>query len=232
MQVLRPNKERAKNAISIIWAVLVIEIFRAMSDFNLYLALKEVLKGNTETTTISWIETGELLSIIVNILCLVGYAASGITFIMWFRRAYYNLSLCIKTNYTDGWAAGAWFLPFVNLVRPLSIMKELYNDTHWFLSQRGINNPRLNTQFLGWWWALWLINNIVTGITSRIYLRTEDLDTMMTIHLIDALMVILFIALAIITVRVIKDYASAEEPLSRVKNEISSVELTQTHQEM
>lgn len=231
MQVLKPNKERAKNAISLIWAVLV-EIFRAMSDFNLYLGLKEVLKGNTETTIISWIETGTLLSRIANILFLVGYVASGVTFIMWFRRAYYNLSLCTKTDYTDGWAAGAWFVPFINLVRPLSIMKELYKDTHRFLSQRGINNPRLNTQFLGWWWALWLVVNFVSRITSRIYSRTEDLDTMMTIHLIDALMVILFIALAIITVRVIKDYASAEEPLSRVENEISSVELTQTHQEM
>lgn len=230
MEVLRPNKERAKNAILLIWAVLILNIFVAMSDYNIYVILKEIISGGDVQE--SWIATSESLLRITNMLFLVVYIASGVGFIMWFRRAYYNLNLCTKTTYTDGWAAGAWFVPFINLVRPMSIMKELYNSTNFILSQRGINNPNLNTKFLGWWWALWLINNIVTGITSRIYSRTEDIDTMMTIHLIDALMIIPFIALTIITVRVIKDYASAEEQLFRVKNEISNVETIKPHQEI
>lgn len=119
MKLLRPNKTRAKNTIWLIWAVLISNFFMAISDFNNYFLFKEVLNGNIQ---IDWIEKSDLFSSVTGAITVIIYIISGITFIMWFRRAYYNLKICIKiTKYSDGWAAGAWFVPFLNLFRPISI---------------------------------------------------------------------------------------------------------------
>lgn len=230
MRPLRPNKTRAKNAILYIWLVLTFEFFMAIFDFSHYFLLKEALNGNVQ---IDWIEKIGLFSLIISIIFTIIYIISATTFIMWFRRAYYNLKLCIKTTrYDDSWAAGAWFVPFLNLFRPISIMRELYDDTHLFLLKRNINNPKLNPKFLGWWWALWIITGIVSNISFRVSLNTEDPETIMNLHLVDGLMFFPSVWLAIITVKVIKDYSSAEDQLIQIKPEIPSVDITKPQTEI
>jgi len=67
------------------------------------------------------------------ILCtiyFIFYSISVITFIMWFRRAYFNLHQKVNhLSYSEGWAAGSWFVPIINLYRPYQIMKEIYIET-------------------------------------------------------------------------------------------------------
>ena len=55
--------------------------------------------------------------------CLL--ATMGI-FIWWFQRTYGNLSVLGASDlrYTHGWSMGAWFVPFLNLVRPVQIANE------------------------------------------------------------------------------------------------------------
>ena len=82
-----------------------------------------------------------------------------IRFIKWFRRAYCNLNrLGIKTDKKEGWAAGAWFIPFYNLVAPYLIMKEIWNKT-----QKYYKENTEDTNILGVWWALWVAANIITN---------------------------------------------------------------------
>lgn len=229
MQPLRPNKKRAKNAILYIWLVLASQFFMAICDFNNYFLFKQALDGNVQ---MDWIEKIDLFSSFIGIISVIIYIIAAITFIMWFRRAYYNLKLCIKTTaYDDSWAAGAWFVPFINLVRPISIMRELYENTHRFLLKRNINNPKLNTKFLGWWWALWIIMGIISNISFRVSLKAEDPETIMNLHLIDGLMFFPSVWLAVITVKVIKDYSSAEDQLIQLKEEIPSIEITKPQTE-
>lgn len=230
MRPLRPNKKRAKNAILYIWLVLASQFFMAISYFNNYFLFKEILNGNIQ---MDWIEKSDLFGSFIGIISFIIYIISATTFIMWFRRAYYNLKLCIKiTRYEDRWAVISWFVPFLNLFRPISIMRELYDDTHLFLLKRNINNPKLNPKFLGWWWALWIITNVISNITTRVSLRTEDPEQLMNLYLIDALMFFPYVALAIITIKVIKDYSSAEDQLFQLKDETPSVEATKPNTEI
>jgi len=95
---------------------------------------------------------------------------------MWMYRAHANLTALGRTNldYTSGWAAGAWFVPFLNLVRPFRIMKEIWKgsdpsppaqagDVAWKFAPV----PAM----FGWWWATWLISNFASNVSFRMELR-------------------------------------------------------------
>ena len=137
MENLKPNGQRAKNAITLIWIVLVLEIVLLISGYFQYDLLQTAANGSEisiETATAN--DTREQ---IIGIIFLIAYIISAVTFIQWFRRAYYNLHL--KVNHlsrTEGWAAGSWFVPIVSLYRPYHIMKELYQETRELLVKKGL----------------------------------------------------------------------------------------------
>ncbi|HEU4716799.1 MAG TPA: DUF4328 domain-containing protein, partial [Bacteroidia bacterium] len=103
---------------------------------------------------------------IIGLVQTVAYILSIIFFIMWFRRAYNNLHLMGSQflTFSEGWAAGAWFVPFMNLVRPFRIMREIWNETQML----GRNPSELFTveepDITAWWWGTWLGGNIVSSI--------------------------------------------------------------------
>ena len=92
-------------------------------------------------------------------------ALSYIWLIMWMRRAYYNLHQLpnIHPEYSDGWAAGAWFVPFLNFVRPYTIMKEVWQDTQRAAWGRIVAPATV----LGWWWATFIIKLLMSRITAK-----------------------------------------------------------------
>jgi hypothetical protein len=91
--------------------------------------------------------------------------ASYIVLIMWLRRAYYNLHQLpnIHPDYSDGWAAGAWFVPFVNFVRPFTIMREVWQDTQ----RAALGRVTQPSTILNWWWASFILTMVVGRITSK-----------------------------------------------------------------
>jgi hypothetical protein len=103
--------------------------------------------------------------ILLGILYFIFLVVSYIWLIMWLRRAYYNLHQLpnIHPEYSDGWAAGAWFVPFLNFVRPYTIMKEVWQDTQRAAWGR-IVEP---TTVLGWWWAAFILKLIIGRITGK-----------------------------------------------------------------
>jgi hypothetical protein len=108
------------------------------------------------------------------------FVMTAIFFCMWMYRAHANLRAlgALGTDYTSGWAAGAWFVPFLNLVRPYRIMKEIYrgsdpahlgaSDLAWKLT----DTPKS----IDWWWAAWIISNFVSRISSRMERQGPDVQ--------------------------------------------------------
>lgn len=87
---------------------------------------------------------------------------SAAVFIAWFFRAYKNLRRLGVQNlrYGDGWAIGAWFIPFFNWVRPKQIANDIWRgsehgvDAWW--QWRQVEVPGL----VHWWWALFLTEGL------------------------------------------------------------------------
>lgn len=207
---LKDNKERADIAITLIWIVLVFEIISIVSGYFQYDLLDTVANGGEVSTEKA--ELNDLREQLIAIVYIIVYLTSAITFIQWFRRAYFNLHLKVNDlAQTEGWAAGSWFVPIINLYRPFQIMKELYEQTKTHLTRNNIEvNENFTTKYLSIWWTLWIFNTILGRMISRYSLRAESIEELTWSTLGSMFIDILGIPLALITIKVIKDYSRIE----------------------
>lgn len=162
----------------------------------------------------------DLAAQLISVIHMLAFIVSAVTFILWFRRAYYNLHQKAPfVRRAEGWAAGGWFVPFIALYMPFQIMKELYESTKRILDDAFINPVHhFTTRFLSWWWFLWLTNNFLAQAALRFSERASTLEGLRFSTLLGMGNMALGIALCLITVRVIKDYASVEPMLQDLED--------------
>jgi len=95
--------------------------------------------------------------------------AAAVVFFVWFAFANGNVpALGVMGKKTGpGWSVGWWFVPFANLVMPFRALKETYVG-----SQPGVNEVDRSSDatpaIVGWWWGLWLLNNLLSNIELRL----------------------------------------------------------------
>lgn len=102
--------------------------------------------------------------------------------LLWFRRTYRNLPALGARNlrFKPGWAVGAWFVPFLNLVRPVRMTTDIWQastpamdvapGTPW--------GSQSSSPLIGFWWAAWLIANYASNIAIRLSFGGDDLDSL------------------------------------------------------
>jgi len=165
MNSLHPNEARAARAVLLIKIVLGLGIVSLISDYFQYEILQSIIAE--EIVEESTAAVNDLRQMVIGIVYIIAFIISAVTFIQWFRRAYANLHIKVKTlAYSEGWAAGSWFVPFINLYRPYKIMMELYGETDTLLKLKHDRYSRkISTAPVTWWWILWIISSIL-GQTS------------------------------------------------------------------
>ena len=152
---------------------------------------------------------------------LVLYVTTAVLWLRWFSRAYKNLpSLGAQDlRFKPGWAIGAWFVPFLNLVRP----KAMTDDT-WRASDpeappfqgKEWKGRRVNP-ILHWWWALFLIS----GILGRFILQGsfgdygETIEGIRTLNTATSVSDFLDIPLIILAILVVREITNREETRAR-----------------
>lgn len=228
MEYLRRNDQRAKTAITLVWIVLAVEVISLISSLFQYNLLQTALIGGEisyEAATAN--DTREQ---IVGIVYILAFFASGVTFIMWFRRAYFNLhQLVPHLSYSEGWAAGSWFIPILNLFRPYQIMKELFEETKALLKIRNLDyGESPSSSKLGIWWTLWVVSNLIGQFILRASRKAETIDQLNTLTMVEIVGNIIGIPLALVTVNFIKEYSKVEPVLLEIP-EISSRDTAYAH---
>lgn len=84
-------------------------------------------------------------------------------FLVWFYRARKNADgRGQKQGRSPGWAIGAWFIPFANLVLPFQIMLDI-----WRANQPEERRSRA-TVLPGFWWGCWIGGGIIREVASRL----------------------------------------------------------------
>jgi hypothetical protein len=225
MEELRPNGQRAKNAMLLIWIVMAIELVALISKCFQYNLLQTAVNGGVITTDEA--TANDTTEQTIATLYLIVYFISGITFIQWFRRAYYNLHLKVgNLSHGEGWAAGSWFTPIVNLYRPKQIMTELYDKTKSYLEQNRITiNDNFTTGLLTLWWTLWIVSSILGQFIFRY--PTNSVDELINSTIASIILNIIGIPLALITIKIIKDYSRVEPLLVEVENNEKQIKATE-----
>lgn len=113
----------------------------------------------------------------IGILFGITYLVTGVLFLRWFHRLYKNVHWMAQSQveqegyayppkHTPGWAVGSFFVPFLNLVRPYQIMKDVW--------QRCAPDHLVNRSgLLSLWWAFWIIGNVLGQIVWRMSDSTD-----------------------------------------------------------
>ncbi len=213
---IKPNSQRAKNAIILIWCVMILDFTSLVSSYLQYDLLATVDAGGfiSEGTA----ELNDNRELIIGLLYSITSIISIITFIQWFRRGYYNLNIRKNCAHSEGWAAGSWFVPIISLFRPYQIMKEMWIETSKMIADKTSDTLKSSTVVIGTWWTLWIITNYVSNYALKSGLKGETLSDYMNSTIADIVTSILSIPLAYITIVMIKHYAHKEQQLFLLEN--------------
>lgn len=173
MITIKDNSGRA-NAVKIIFYIMMgLDIVSAYSNIMQYRLIRDMQSGAIISP--QTIEANDSRQQLIGIIQMLLIIATIVSFIMWSSRAYRNLhSLNINLQYTPGWAAGSWFVPFVNLGRPYTIMREIWEETQTFFLPKEEKFLVSSAALVGWWWGFWLGQNIIANISSRMLLSAKD----------------------------------------------------------
>lgn len=112
------------------------------------------------------------------------------------------------TQVSPGWAVGYWFIPLMNLYRPIQVVKALFQAC----TEEAGGKPAAGEQLLGAWWALFVLSNIVASMVAR---TDTDRDTVAGITTYAELNLgsdVLFIAAAWLFWLVVQRLARAMDP--------------------
>ncbi len=168
---LRPNHQRARTLLISFSAIIGMALIACISDFMQINLLEDFKNGSPNVTSA---KDNDLRQVIIRIVSLCVLIINIVFFIMWFRRAYYNIQLAgLSTDYTEGWAAGCWFVPIMNWVRPYQIMKEIWNKTQ--DATPAIIDHKTGS-FIGVWWAVYLASYFASTIVTRMMGSFESID--------------------------------------------------------
>ena len=222
MKKLRPNEERARGAIMATWLLLTAEIVAFISGFMQYSVLQTVAAGGVISEAEA--AANDSREFIVAIIAVIALVIFFITFIMWFRRAYFNLHQKTENlQFSEGWAAGSWFVPILNFYRPFQIMNELYTETEKLLIKNKIfEKDAYSTNYLMPWWTLWIISKFAGNFVLRIGFNADTIDGLIATTIGEMILCVLGVLLALLTIKVIKDYSKVEPLLAQISDEEAS----------
>ena len=211
ISAIRPNLKRAKLAELFIWLAMVLDIISILSSYLQYNLLKSL--QNNEAVTDQMLNSNDTREQVIGILYLIIFIISAVTFIQWFRRAYYNLNIRTNCDHSEGWAAGSWFVPIISLFRPSQIMKEMWNKTNSLIKSKSPDYVKNSTMIIGLWWTLWIISNYIGQYVLKSAFNAETIETFLNSTIGDMILSIIGIPLAILTVTIIKSYSLKEEEI-------------------
>lgn len=146
--------------------------------------------------------------IVVTGVSIVVLLLTAVLFLVWFRRAYRN-ALYFDTGgrarFKPGWAVGAWFVPFLNLVRPKQIADDIWRTSN---PQRPVTDHRWDeeapSRLVMIWWVAYVVGYVLDrglsgviarGTTLPELLNAERVSVVLAIaEIISALLAIAFVA--------------------------------------
>ncbi|MBL7950934.1 MAG: DUF4328 domain-containing protein [Flavobacteriales bacterium] len=203
-QRLRPNAQRSRNAITWLWIMVGVEVLMLLVNYRHLALLQRIQQG--ERLTERSIDNSDIAMGLASLLYLVAFIFTAITFIKWFRRAFYNLQRrTTGLQHTEEWAAAAWFIPVLNLFKPYRIMHELYARTIKLLGASSASSAHV-----GWWWTFWVLTGILGQVAFRLDMWAEDPEELILSTKFAMAEACIGIPAALLALSVVQRYAAME----------------------
>src|SRR5439155_3907674 len=156
-----------KWAIAALVAVAVLDVAGFGSDYLEYDLYDRVVRRAAYAQ--QDIDDADLRQGAIALLQLAAFIAAIVLFLRWFHRSYRNLrAVGGNQRYGEGWAIGAWFVPFLNLYRPKQIANDIWRGSDPALPNAAPSERAPVSPLLGWWWAAFLVSTWADNIAARL----------------------------------------------------------------
>lgn len=207
-----PNQERARHAMTLLGICAVTIVLNSGAQLWLVDALK------SDEFTDELIAQSDAVVRITSLLYLISLIACAVFFIRWLRRAYANLHRLGTwiLSFQEGWAAGAWFVPIMNLGRPYTIVRETWRETQHAIPGKVEAEGEKSAAIINGWWTCWLIYNIGSSIAARIG-SDRDIDDLILRLKVSVYLDVFGIAAAILAIVMIRQLSQFELELESVQ---------------
>ncbi len=143
------------------------------------LSLLRAIEGGTIAGDIdSLAESNDTRQQAIGVVQFVIYIVTGITFLVWIHRANRNARAlgAEGMQFTPGWSVGWYFVPIMSLWKPFQAMREIWQASAEPGNWRAVQAPPL----LGWWWALYLGNQILNQAAYHLSDKVDSMDSALT----------------------------------------------------
>jgi hypothetical protein len=143
--------------LAVVGVVTLVSLVHEASGFGL---IDDARAGTLATAEANAFDTTTFGLAVVYLASLV---VTAIAYLAWLSRTVDNVPALGggTPSVTPAWSVGWWFVPFVNLVRPYLIVREVHD--------------RMATTALaggGWivvaWWLTWIVANVLSNLASRL----------------------------------------------------------------
>ena len=108
----------------------------------------------------------------IGLAVLGAFVFSAVFFGIWIHRASKNLRGLGRQGmqFSPAGCVGWFYVPFLNLVRPVRAMSELWraSDSDEASDGMGWLSMGTSTSLLAVWWGAWIIGNVITNVSVRL----------------------------------------------------------------
>lgn len=176
---------RAQWAILFLDASVVAAALAVGSGLLQWHLFRQISAGETVTKSMARANDNRHLFIVRGQICL--FILTAIVFLRWLYRSYANLRHLGsgRSDETPRWAVGYWFIPFINLVKPYNIVKELWHRTH-YGNIRGHEAAVSAPATIGIWWSSYLLTGFISRGAAKLGEMAETIPQFIAATLIDA----------------------------------------------
>ena len=153
------NAQRAKSVMVVLYIYGVLQFLALLPSIAEFIALSESENLNEYTLRYTQSSNAELWnapSFVTSPLSMIASILLIVFWIMWMRRAYYNIEQVAQSTlpYTNAACAWSWFVPILNLFIPYLLMRRIWKET-----QDNLNiNERLRESdaVITLWWVAYI----------------------------------------------------------------------------
>jgi hypothetical protein len=214
---MRDNQQRAKYAIQIFWAIVVVNIVAVASGF-IQLDMLELIRDNGDFTD-AQLEMNDTREMVVGLIQTLVYVGSMILFLQWFRRAYANLERAgSHIEHRDSMAAWGFVIPILSLYRPFTIAREIAKG---YVRAIRRSNPDyinpISKTLMGIWWTFYLITNVFGQIAFKSIFKDETVEQLITSTQAYMVSDFLDIPAALITLNMILQISKTEQHYADIR---------------
>jgi heme/copper-type cytochrome/quinol oxidase subunit 2 len=150
-------------------------------------------------------ELFDTMSLVLLVLTLLVVGTTGIATVTWLYQAYGSREADpALLPHKRWWTIGGWLIPFINLVRPFQLMRNLYRATTSPPSSEQHDPHVAYPACFAWWWACLLLASILTNMADRLMTGDPDLGQLRTAVSLDLISQVILIAAAVLFIRVLR----------------------------